>query len=271
MAEALALQGAEVTLVGRDAERLAAAERSVAEHAQQGGALPPRSILADLATEHGVESCVSALLARDLPIDVLMNNAGAIFPVRSLTADGLERTFALNHVAPFRLTLGVTTLLRRAPAARVITVASEAHRAVLHPVEDWQSERRYTPMGSYGRSKLANILFTRALAARHAGSTITANCFHPGVVRTEWSSGTRGPLRLFFVLARPFMRSTAQGASTGVYLATSPDVADVTGRYFARSSPRMPSVLGRDDALAERLWSTTAHLTGRDLPIPTHS
>jgi retinol dehydrogenase-12 len=257
-AEALAARGASLVLVGRDASRLATA--GAAAHRAARGGTAPVTILADLATGAGVQHVVASLARDGTPIDVLYNNAGAIFPARALTQDGIERTFALNHLAPFELTMAVMPLLRAAPAARVITVASEAHRLTGRATEDWQSERGYSPMQAYGRSKLANILFTAELARHVADTPITANCFHPGVVRTEFAAGVGGLLRLAFTLARPFMRSAARGASTGVYLAASRDVAGMTGLYFIDDRPARPSTAARDPALARRLWAASEQL-----------
>ena len=188
-ARALAAQGARIVLVGRDARRLGAASEAV-HRASAHGMAPPQALLADLATADGAAQVVRAMQARGEPVDVLLNNAGAIYPSREVTADGVERTFALNHLAPFRVTLGLADLLHAAPAARVVTVSSEAHRVAGKEPADWQSERGYSQMTAYGRSKLANILFTAELARRLHGSRVTANCFHPGVVRTEFAGGT---------------------------------------------------------------------------------
>lgn len=258
-AEALAELGARVMLVGRDRERLDRATARVTSHA---GEAPPLALLADLATRAGVSDLVHALNDLGTPIDVLVNNAGAIYPDYGVTPDGIERTFALNHLAAFQLTLGVHGLLVGALAARVVTVSSGAHRAARPPYDDWQSATRFAPMRAYARSKLANILFTSALARRYQGTTVTANCYHPGVVRTEFAGGTRGLLRFVFTLIRPFMRSPHAGAATGVYLASSPEVARVSGRYFVNGKPRTPSAAARNDALAESLWHTSEELTG---------
>jgi NAD(P)-dependent dehydrogenase (short-subunit alcohol dehydrogenase family) len=263
-ASALAARGARVVLVGRDAGRLQAARAAVASRTEDNRA--PDTVLADLATAAGVETVVTALAARGEPVDVLLNNAGAIYPVREQTADGIERTFALNHLAPYRLTIGIAPLLRAAKAARVITVASEAHRFAGTDLEDWQSERAYSPMVVYGRSKLANILFTAELARRLEGSGIATSCFHPGVVKTEFAGGTRGLLAMVFALARPFMRSPERGAATGVYLASSPDVAGTSGLYYVDERPRTPSPAALDHRLAESLWETSEALTGISLP-----
>jgi NAD(P)-dependent dehydrogenase (short-subunit alcohol dehydrogenase family) len=261
-AEGLAARGARVLLVGRDADRLLAAREQVAARASRNA---PQTHLTDLATRAGLADLVRTLRERDTPVDVLFNNAGAIFSEREVTADGIERTFALNHLAPFQLTLGVLDLLRRAPGARVVTVSSEAHRATRPPYDDWQSAARYRPMLAYARSKLANILFTSELARRLQGTTVTANCFHPGVVRTEFAGGTRGALRLVFSLYRPFMRTAERGAATGVYLATAPEVASMSGLYFIDERVRRPSAAALDPALAASLWRTSEKLAGASL------
>jgi NAD(P)-dependent dehydrogenase (short-subunit alcohol dehydrogenase family) len=262
-AEGLAARGGRVLLVGRDAGRLEAAREQVAARASHDAA--PQTHLADLATRAGVADLVRTLRERGTPVDVLFNNAGAIFPAREITADGTERTFALNHLAPFQLTTGLLDLLRRAPGARVVTVSSEAHRAARPPYDDWQSVVRYRPMLAYARSKLANILFTSELARRLQGTTVTANCFHPGVVRTEFAGGTRGALRLVFSLYRPFMRTAERGAATGVYLATAPEVAGMSGLYFIDERVRRPSAAALDPALAASLWRTSEELAGAAL------
>jgi retinol dehydrogenase 12 len=263
MARALAARGVDLLLVGRDTGRLALAAEQVASESKASGA--PLTHRADLATFAGVASVVERLHVLDRPIDILLNNAGAIFPTYESTEDGIERTFALDHLATFHLTVGVYELLRRAPAARVVTTSSDAHRAARPPYDDWQSASGYKPMRAYARAKLANILFTKSLAARAAGTSITANCFHPGVVRTQFSTGTRGVLRLIFEVATPFMRSAERGAATGVFLASDASVADVTGRYFVDEQPRRPSAAARDEALAESLWRTSVQLTGLTL------
>lgn len=265
-AVALAQRGARLVLVGRDPARLEAARAEVARHAVRGAA--PEVVLADLATAAGADTVVATLGARGEPVDVLLNNAGAIYPIRHTTVDGIERTFALNHLAPFRLTLGIAPLLRAARAARVVTVSSEAHRVVRRDVDDWQSERRFTPMLAYGRSKLANILFTAELARRLDGTRITTSCFHPGVVKTEFAGGTRGLLALAFAISRPFMRSPERGAATGVWLASAPEAAETSGRYFVDERPRRPSPAALDAGLAGSLWAASEALTGLTLRTP---
>lgn len=261
-ATALARLGAAVVLVGRDAGRLEGARRTVRDAGGPAGAPPPVTILADLATAAGAAAVVRTLRREGAPIDVLYNNAGAIFPARELTEDGIERTFALNHLAPFRLTQGLMPLLAAAPAPRVATVSSEAHRMAGPQADDWQSARGYQPMRAYGRSKLANILFTSELARRTAGTALTANCFHPGVVRTEFAADARGLLRLAFLLGRPFMRSADAGAATGVWLASEPGLSATSGLYFVDARPRRPSTAALDPALAGALWDTSVALVG---------
>lgn len=260
LAHALAGHGFTVMLVGRDAARLEAARERVAPRGREAGAGAPLVARADLATLAGMRNLVEALARHGTPIDALVNNAGAIYPERALTADGIERTFALNHIAPFVVTNGVLPLLRAAAQGRVVTVSSEAHRWAPRPYVDWQSAERYSANGAYGRSKLANILFTRALATRERASGVTANCFHPGVVRTGFGDGTSGWLKLMFALGRPFLRTPERGAATGVHLATAPALATVSGLYFADERPKRPSAAARDDTLAESLWSYSTTL-----------
>ncbi len=260
-AEALAGRGLAVALVSRDPQRLATARLSVERHSTASGDAPI-AIEADLSTAAGCATTVDVLTALGRPIDVLYHNAGAIFPQRTLTADGIEETFALNHMAPYRLTEGLLPLLRAAGAARVVTVSSEAHRVIRSSrvARDWQGDDDWSPMQAYGRSKLANILFTRSLARRLADSAITANCFHPGVVDTGFAGGTRGFTRLLFAVAKPFMLSPERGAATGVWLATSPAVPETPGHYFRKERRVTPTGLAMDDGLAKDLEAVSRSL-----------
>jgi NAD(P)-dependent dehydrogenase (short-subunit alcohol dehydrogenase family) len=193
-------------------------------------------------------------------IDVLINNAGAIFLQREVTADGLEKTFAVNHMAYFV----VTGLLRPrlAADARIVSTASNAHVYGTLDFDDLQSARRYSGMGAYARSKLCNILWTQELARRLAGSEVTANSVHPGAVRTGFGENNSGLVKTLFGLVRPFMLSPAQGADTLIHLASSPDVAGQTGGYWTRRRPTQPSAAARDPAAALRLWDVSARLAG---------
>ena len=255
-AVALAGLGAQVVLVGRDRDRGAATAAEVAA----AGASPPRLEIADLASMAQVRALAGRLGALE-HIDVLVNNAGLMAGRRRVTADSFEEVFAVNHLAPFLLTNLLTSKLTAA-AARVITVTSDAHAAARLDLDDPQLARGWESWRAYANSKLANILFTRELARRLEGTRVTANCAHPGMVRTRFGREARLPLRAGVTLARPFMLSPRRGADTIVYLATSPEVAAATGGYYAKRQRREPSAAARDDAAAKRLWQLSEELTG---------
>src|SRR5260370_39569306 len=194
-------------------------------------------------------------------IDVLINNAGAMFAERGPTADGLERTFAVNHLAYFVLTNRLKPNLVAAAQARIVNTSSAAHhRATGLDFDDLQSERDYHYFTVYGRSKLANILFTRDLARRVAAPGVTANCLHPGFVATRFGTNNRGFFRLGIGVAKLFAISPEKGAQTIVYLASSPAVATVSGGYFADCAPARLSKAAQDDAAARRLWEESARI-----------
>ncbi|MFP2934327.1 SDR family NAD(P)-dependent oxidoreductase, partial [Pyxidicoccus sp. 3LG] len=217
---------------------------------------------ADLASLQSVRDLAAAFRSRYSRLDVLLNNAGLIMDRREVTADGLEATMATNHFAPFLLTNLLLDLLKASAPSRIINVSSDAHQAGKLDFDDLQSERGYIAFRVYGTSKLANILFTRALAKRLEGTGVTANSLHPGVVRTGFGLNTQGFFRLIVKLGAPFMISAEKGARTSIYLASSPEVESVSGQYFYKSRPRKPSSAARNDALAERLWQVSAQLTG---------
>ena len=251
----LARRGAELALVGRDGERV----RAVAERARAaGGGASVHEHVADLELIGSVRRLAAELRERHGRIDVLANNAGAVFRSRRETAEGLERTFALNHLAPFLLT---ELLLDRIPAGgRVVTTSSDAHRAGLLDLADLQSTRSYSPMRVYGTSKLCNILFTRELARR--APQLRANCFHPGVVRTGFGRNDGGLATIAITLAAPFLRSPAHGARSLVWLALSPQAAALTGAYVKDEKVLTPSLAAQDAELARELWERSAQLTG---------
>jgi NAD(P)-dependent dehydrogenase (short-subunit alcohol dehydrogenase family) len=197
-------------------------------------------------------------------IDVLVNNAGAVFRQREVTEDGLERTFALNHMAYFLLTHLLRERLVASAPARVVSVASRAHQQASGlDLDDLNFERGYGGWTAYCRSKLANILFTRELARRLAGTGVTANCLHPGFVASRFGDNNRGAFRWGIGLAkRLFAISEARGAETVVYLASDPRVAGTTGGYFADSAPATPTHAAQDDATAARLWEISVKLAG---------
>lgn len=255
-ARALATLGAQVLVHGRSNEKCG---RIVHEIKTDTGNNSVEPICADFASLADVRALATKVRTRVSRLDVLVNNAGGTVPKRTLTRDGLEYTFAVNHLAPYLLTrLLLETLTASAPA-RIVTVSSTMHRMATIDFDDLQSERRFGPMRAYGRSKLANILFTRSLASRLAGSGVTANALHPGGVRTGLSGS--GPGFLSRLMGR-FMLSPEQGARTSLYLATAADVAEVSGLYFVRCAPAKTSRDALDDDAAERLWQISAELTG---------
>ena len=250
----LARQGAELAIVGREAERVS----DVAREAMQAGA--PRQVhehVADLTLMSEVRGLAQELEGRHEHIDVLANNAGALFAAREETSEGLERTFALNHLAPFLL----TNLLRdRLAGGRVVTTASDAHEGGRLDLDDLQSQRSYSAMRVYGTSKLCNVLFTRELARR--APELHANCFHPGVVRTGFAKNEGGIWKLLTTLGAPFFRSPERGARSLVWLALSDQAAGLDGEYVEDEKVRAPSAQARDPKLAEGLWERSAALVG---------
>jgi NAD(P)-dependent dehydrogenase (short-subunit alcohol dehydrogenase family) len=251
--------GATVVLVCRDPVRGRAALEEVT--AVAGPENPPQLEIADLSSIAEVRELATRLGTLDR-IDVLINNAGLIMGKRRTTADGLELTFAVNHLAPFLLTTLLVERLTVSAPARVVTVASRAHRRARLDLGDLQQTRGYRGRRAYANSKLANILFTRELAERLAGSGVTANCLHPGVVATGYAREGTMLDRLGFRLARPFLLSPERGADTVVHLATAPEVAEVSGAYFADRRQITPSAAARDQTSARRLWQISEELTG---------
>ena len=200
------------------------------------------------------------LAAAEPHVDILVNNAGAMFNTRKVTEDGFEKTFALNHMAYFVLT---NLLLPKFGAgARIVSTASDAHKGAKLDFSDLQSSHHYSGFAVYGRSKLCNILFTRELARRLQGTGITANCFHPGFVATRFGDEAGGALSFGIRAAKTFALTPEEGAQTMVYLAGSPDVADVSGGYFVKCKPATPAREAQNDADAQRLWEISAELSG---------
>jgi NAD(P)-dependent dehydrogenase (short-subunit alcohol dehydrogenase family) len=250
----LARRGAEVVLVGRERERVTA----VVEAATAAGGGPVHGHVADLALMSNVRTLADEICGRYEHVDVLANNAGALFASRRETPEGLEQSFALNHLAPFLL----TNLLRdRLAGGRVVTTASDAHKSGRLDLADLQSERSYSPR-VYGTSKLCNILFTRELARR--APELHANCFHPGVVRTGFAKNENGIWKLVATLGAPFLRSPERGARSLVWLALSDDAAALTGQYIVDEKVVAPSPQALDDTLARNLWERSVRLV--DLP-----
>jgi retinol dehydrogenase 14 len=253
----LAQQGATVLAVSRDRAR---GEATVAELRSRAGGGAAELFVADLSSQEEVRRLAREVRARHERLHVLVNNAGAIFRTRRATADGLEGTFALNHLAPFLLTHLLRDLLQASAPARVVTVASAAHRFARIDFDDLQGERRYRWARAYAQSKLANVLFTYELARRLEGTGVTANCLHPGGVATGLWRESRGFVRALLWLGRPFMLGPERGAETMIYLAAAPEVEGVSGRYFVRKEEQRSSAASYDRDTAARLWDVSAAL-----------
>lgn len=248
-ASRLAEQGARIVFVARDEQR---AKATLARLRREGHAYH----LADLSTLSEMKRVSAAIAAAEPCIDVLMNNAGALFASRKLTSDGLERTFAVNHMSYFVLT--ALLLPRLAPGGRIVNTASAAHWGAKLDFDDLQSARSGAGYGAYQRSKLCNILFTRALA-RRLQNGVTAHCFHPGFVATRFGDSAGGPTAAAIKLAKLTTAiSPEDGAKTMLHLATTPDLA--TGAYYNRCKVETPSREAQDEAAAERLWGASAQI-----------
>lgn len=256
-AETLAQKGARIVQIARDKSRGQAALerlRKLAPHADHA------VYYADLSRLSEMKRIASEIAAAESRIDVLMNNAGAMFATRQLTEDGLEMTFALNHMAYFVL----TELLRPriASGGRIVSTASHAHKTGGLDLDDLQSAKAYSGFTVYGRSKLCNVLFTRELARRLAGTGITVNCLHPGFVATRFGDQSGGMLAAGIGFAKWFALTPEKGAKTMIYLASSPEVEGVSGKYFHKCKVDTPIPEAQDDAKAKRLWELTQQLAG---------
>jgi retinol dehydrogenase-14 len=256
----LARMGAHLAITGRDRVRTDDAAREIRT---AGGQVDV--FVADLSSQVEVRRLAEEMLRGLSRIDVLINNVGGYWNTRHLTVDGLERTFALNHLAPFLLTNLLCDRLRQSAPARVVTVSSNAHAQGRIDFDDLQGEHSYSGARAYSQSKLANVLFTYELARRLPATSVTANALHPGVTRTAFGAeDPAGVQRLLVPFMRPFMKAPAQGAATSIHLASAPDLEQVTGRYFANSKPRRSSKPSYDQAAAARLWQVSADLVGHN-------
>ena len=254
-ARRLAGMGARIVLVARDKTRGEAALAGL----RSGGAGNSHSIhYGDLSRISEMKRVAQEISAAQPRIDVLINNAGAMFGSRQLTEDNLERTFAINHMAYFVLTQGLRERLLASAPARIVNTASAAHQGAKLDFDDLQAAHGFSPMRAYGRSKLCNILFTRELARRLSGKGVTANCLHPGFVATRFGDGSGGILSGVVRVAKLFAISPQQGAQTIVYLASAPEVANVSGGYYYKCLPAQPTTEARNDEDAKRLWMESA-------------
>lgn len=224
-------------------------------------------MLADFASLASIRGFVEKFKMNHDRLDVLVNNAGGINTSRSETLDGFETSFGVNHLGYFLVTNLLLDRLKASAPARVVSVSSGAHlRSKGMNFDDLNAEQSYSGMGAYGKSKLANVLFTYELARRLEGSGVTANCLHPGVVRSGFGQNNGGLMALvfksFYTLLTPLTKSSSQGAETSIYLASSPDVEGVTGKYFADSKETRSSPASHDEEAAKRLWEISEQMTG---------
>ena len=258
-ATGLATIGARVGITGRD---LARAEQAAADIRTASGNPVVDAFAADLTSQAEVRRLARVVLDTYPRLDVLINNVGGFWAHRHPTADGLERTFALNHLAPFLLTNLLLNRLKASVPARVVTVSSGAQSMGRIDFDDLQGARNYSGQRAYNQSKLANIMFTNELARRLEGTGVTANSLHPGVVRTNF--GAEDQAWFFTVIsrvARPLLKTPAEGAQTPIYLVSSPDMAGVTGQFFVNRKPKTANKVAYDTDMAARLWQVSADLT----------
>ncbi len=255
-ARALARRGATVVVLGRSIERCTATARALRDESHS----PVEPLAVDLSVQAEVRRAAREFQERFARLDVLVNNAGAAYLKREETADGIEKTWALNHLGYFLLTNLLLDLLKRSAPARVVNLASDAHRSVKGiDFDDIQAQKRYGTFRAYGISKLANVLFTRELARRLEGTGVTVNAMHPGLVATNFAA--QGPRVLQWIF-RWFGLSPEKGARTAIYLATAPEVEGVSGKYFYKQKEVRPAAAALDDSAARRLWELSEAMTG---------
>lgn len=262
-AKQIALMGAEIVFIARSPSKAEELKQSLKSLTGRESI----SIIADLSSQEDVKRAASEFLSMNKPLNILLNNAGIMNTSRKETVDGLEEVFSVNHLAYYSFTLMLMNKLIESGPSRVVNVASGAHMFVKDMnFDDLQSEKEYKTMQVYGRSKLANILFTRELAERLEGKGVTVNCLHPGFVNTGIGSNNSPTMgRILMTLARPFSRKTDKGAETSIYLCVSPEVENETGEYFYDCKKEKISAAASDKENATKLWEVSSKLTGIDL------
>lgn len=263
-ARALAHQGFHLALIGRSSAKLSAVAEQIRNQVEGAQV---ETISADLSTHAGVQQAAHEFKKRHTRLDVLLNNAGAIFSNRQVSPDGLEMTFALNHLHYFHLTMLLLETLKASPAARVVNVSSDAHRGQHIDFDDLQNAKAYSSFTAYGRSKLMNVLFTYELARRLENTPVTANALHPGFVSTGFAMNNKGLLRWGVKLMQVFARSPEKGAETSIYLAASPEVEGVSGKYFSDSKAVDSDPVSYDRAAAEKLWQISLEMIVENSPL----
>ncbi|MEJ2050255.1 MAG: SDR family oxidoreductase [Calditrichota bacterium] len=257
-ARALVEKGFQVILVSRNEAKL---KKTSVELEKSSKNTSIDTILCDLSSQESIRQLSDTIHTKYDRIDVLINNAGLIIAPRRTTVDGLEYTFALNHLGYFLLTGLLLDLLKAGKSARIVNVSSRAHQRGHIYFEDLMLEKNYTAMKAYSQSKLANVLFTYELAGRLEGTGITVNCLHPGVVRSNFGMELPGLMKTAMLIARPFFLNPSQGAQTSIYLASSSGVADITGKYFVKKQEVSSSPESYDEEIARRLWEVSEKLT----------
>jgi NAD(P)-dependent dehydrogenase (short-subunit alcohol dehydrogenase family) len=254
----LAQMGATVVMVCRDRARGEEARSEITTKSRNNAV---DLLQADLSSQQSIRQLVENFQHHYTQLHVIINNAGAAFPGRRETVDGLEMTFAVNYLAPFLLTNLLLDVLKASAPARIVNVSSNSHEAGYIQLDDLQEEKHYRSMRVYGQSKLAVVLFTYELARRLQGTGVTANCLHPGFVATHFGQRDVGPaFRLLVKLIGSFGASPQEGAKTSIYLASSPKVEGVTGKYFAKSIPKRSAAISYDESLQRQLWEQSAKL-----------
>lgn len=257
----LARRGAKLAIVARSEARAGEAVRQIKAASGTDGEVDV--LLADLASQASIRGLAAEALERYSRLEVLVNNAGAVNSQRRITEDGIELTWAVNHVAPFLLTTLLLDRIRASAPARIVTTSSAAHLRAQIPFDDMSGERTYGPFGfgRYSQTKLANILFTLEVARRLEGTGVTANCFHPGFVASGFNRNNGALMTFGMAIARPFGRSSEKGAETLVWLVDSPEVAGESGGYFTDMRRILPSAAGQDAEAARRLWAVSEEQT----------
>lgn len=256
---ALARLGADLVLVCRDRGR---ADETVAEIRAENGQAKVEVMLADLSSQQAIRQLVRDYLATERPLHVLVNNAGVVNLHRTVTVDGIETVFAVNHLAYFLLTNLLLDRIKASAPARIVNVASDAHRFGVMNFDDLGGARSYRTMRIYGQSKLANILFTYELARRLEGTRVAVNCLHPGAVATGLGKNNGGWAKVVIGMLRPLFRTPDSGAATSIYLASSPEIEGVNGKYFSNCKEARSSKASYDATAARRLWEVSVQMTG---------
>src|SRR6266705_847964 len=254
----LAKLDATVVIVSRDKDK---GEAALLEIRTRSGNKSVDAMVADLSSQDSVRELAHDFKARYKKLHFLVNNAGVFLPKRVPTVDGLEATFATNHLGHFLLTNLLLDVLKASATSRIINITSSAHRGTEMQFEDLQGEKKYSGFHAYSQSKLANVLFTYQLAKLLEGTGVTVNCLHPGVVRTGFGKDQNGLMSVLVRMGSPFMMSSEKAARAAVYLTTSPELETVTGKHFSKGREGRSSKESYDMTSAERLWKISAELT----------